>query len=195
MCDVVFEKRAILIRLIFQQLLLKVIDGSKRHTNSKEESLVLKAVQSKHFDIVQTLLENGFHTDEDSAFGRINSVMVACMNNDSKMLSLLIRHGADLNKASHVERKNKAGRKFNVLLHPIFSASVAGPELLKMMLEAGANPNVLGPEPKPECGRSLFTYNVALNNIENQNVKLAIVKILERHRKLIIFYIVDSSRF
>jgi hypothetical protein len=38
------------------------------------------------------------------------------------------------------------------------------------MLKAGANPNVHGPDSKPEYGRSCFMYNVALNCIENQKV-------------------------
>lgn len=96
--------------------------------------------------------------------------MVACQNNNVNILKLLIEYNADLNKPSHVERKYKSGKKYTALLHPIFAASVSGPVILKTILDAGANPNVHGPDVKPENGRSCFMYNVVIDNIDNQKV-------------------------
>ncbi|KAL0582203.1 hypothetical protein ABG067_007983, partial [Albugo candida] len=152
--------------------LLNVIGASEKLHNVKEESLVLKAVKSNNFDLTQLLLQHGFPTDEDSSFGRVNAVMVACQNNDLKMLKLLIEHNADVNKPSHVEHKNKSGKKYTVLLHPIFAASVAPPVMLETLLVAGANPNVYGLESKSESRISCFMYNVVLDRIENQKILL-----------------------
>jgi ankyrin repeat protein len=152
--------------------LLNIIGTSEKIHNIKEESLVLKAVKANNFHLTQLLLQHGFPTDEDSSFGRANAVMVACQNNDLKMLKLLIENNADVNKPSHVERKDKSGKKYTVLLHPVFAASITAPIMLKTLLVAGANPNVYGPESKPESGRSCFMYNVVIDKIENQKVTM-----------------------
>lgn len=142
----------------------------ERVSNYKEDSLVLKSVKAKRFRIAELLLEHGFSNDDDSSYGRINAVMIACQNNDIDMLQLLIKHGANLDKASHVERTDKFGNKYKVLLHPIFAASLSSHDILETMLKAGANANVHGPNSKPEYGRSCFMYNVALNKVDNQKV-------------------------
>jgi ankyrin repeat protein len=114
------------------------LNAEVKVTNSsgfKKESLVLKSVQANNFGMTELLLRKGAPVDQDSSYGRINAVMVACQMKDIKMLKLLIEHGADLNKPSHIERKDKSGKKYNVLLHPIFVASTASPELLEVSRE------------------------------------------------------------
>lgn len=148
--------------------------ASVSNTNGfQKESLVLKSVQSESYSITEILLQYSSPVNEDSSYGRISAVMAACQKKDLKVLNLLISKGADLNKPCHVERKDNTGKKYTVLLHPIFAASYNGSLLLEVMLKAGANPNVNGPDSKPEYGRSCFMYNVALDSIENQQVKIA----------------------
>lgn len=162
-------------------------------TNYKEDSLVLKSVKAKQLRITELLLEHGFSNDEDSAYGRVNAVMVACQNNDIEMLQLLIRNGADLDKPSHVERIDNFGIKYTVPLHPIFAASASGHDILETLLKAGANPNVHGPNSKPEYGRTCFMYNVALNKVDNQEV-ISLLLFTKICAKLSTETFVDSSQ-
>lgn len=141
-------------------------------TNNQLPSLVLRAVQLKKYEITELLLKYGASTDEDSKYGRMNAVMTACQNKDLQMLNILITHHADLNTPSLVERKDDVGKKYTVLLHPIFAASYPGSSLLEVMLKSNVNPNVYGPESKPEHGMSCFMYNVAIAADANQRVRL-----------------------
>lgn len=108
--------------------------------------------------------------NEDSSYGRISPIMVACQKKDLKLLNLLISSGANVNDPCYVERADDTGKKYTVLLYPIFAASYPKSLLLEDMLKAGANPNVNGPDSKPEFGRSCFMYNVSLDSVENQQV-------------------------
>lgn len=140
---------------------------------NQKSSLVLKSAQSNHYEITELLLKHGAPSDEDSRYGRINAVMVACQSKNLEMLNLLISHNANLNTPSHVERKESSGKKYTVLLYPIFAASYFNSTLLEVMLKAGVNPNVYGPDSKPEYGRSCFMYNVSIEAPQNQQVMLS----------------------
>lgn len=82
--------------------------------------------------MTELLLYNGAPVDQDSSYGRINAVMVACQKKNMEMLKLLILYKADLSKPTHVERKDKFGRKYTVLLHPIFVASTISSKFLEV---------------------------------------------------------------
>ncbi|KAI9257420.1 ankyrin repeat-containing domain protein [Sporodiniella umbellata] len=147
--------------------------NTSSHKNFKSDSMLLKAVKSNQVEIVQLLLELGISTDEDSAHGRPNPVMVACQNENTQILSLLISAKADINTASTIERLDLFKKKRGVLVHPIFVASAKeNDSIFKILLASNVNVNLHGPYCHPENGRSLFMYNVSMNKIDNQKALL-----------------------
>lgn len=144
-----------------------------KHKKSEEKSALLTAVANSDLDIAELLLQNDAPFDDgDTENGWSNSVMITCLNKNLKMLELLIKYGADLNKLSNISLKDKKNKEYNVSLPPIFIASNLGDELMKAFLLAGGNPNVHGPESEKKYGRSCFMYNVFLNNSKNMEVTL-----------------------
>ncbi|KAG2201741.1 hypothetical protein INT47_002001, partial [Mucor saturninus] len=138
----------------------------------QKPSLVLKSVQAGSHDITEILLRYNSPINEDSNYGLTSPIMIACQKKDLKLVKLLISSGADVNVPCYVERTDDTGKKYRVLLYPIFAASYPKSLLLKELLKAGANPNVNGPDSKPELGRSCFMYNVCLDSVENQETLL-----------------------
>jgi ankyrin repeat protein len=109
--------------------------GSKviKSEESKNKSLLLKAVENSRFDIAELVLSYGALTDDqDSLNGFANSVMVTCQTKNFEMLELLIKYGADLNIASQIERKDKKNRAYKVMIHPIFIASTLDKRFLEV---------------------------------------------------------------
>lgn len=156
---------------IFPQDLLSA-GASVNSTNGfQKPSLILKSIQADTHNITDILLQHKSPVNEDIPYGRISAIMVACQKRNLKLVNLLIASGVNMNEPCYVERNDNDGKKFTVLLYPIFAASYKKSLLLDVMLQAGANPNVYGPESKPECGRSCFMYNVDIDSIENQQVK------------------------
>ncbi|KAI7902907.1 ankyrin repeat-containing domain protein [Cokeromyces recurvatus] len=141
---------------------------------SKHKSVLLVAVEKSQYEIANLLLQNGALTDDnDSVNGWSNSVMIACLKKDLKMLQILINYNVDLNRPSPIERTDKAGNTYKVVTYPlIVASSKLCATFLEVLLKAGANPNVYEPETETEKGMSCFMYNVALNSIENQQMLL-----------------------
>ena len=99
-----------------------IVTKSASLTNSK--SALLHAVEKQQYEIAKLLLQNGASTDDgDSANGWPNSIMMTCQQKDLKMLQLLINHGAITDTPSYIERNDKHGNTYKVLVHPIFIAS------------------------------------------------------------------------
>ncbi|KAI9315378.1 poly polymerase catalytic domain-containing protein [Dichotomocladium elegans] len=120
--------------------------------SDKKESILLMATESGNAEMVTLLLSAHAPTDDDSRYGRSTALMSACTKNSNLILQALLQSGADPNVPSWVATKHEGNEVF-VLVHPILFA--AG-DTLKLLLEAGANVNVIGPKVKPWEGRSCF---------------------------------------
>lgn len=92
------------------------------------------AVKNFNIEMTKLLLENGSSTDDNDTVNRFsNSVMMSCLYKKLEILKLLIEYKADLNKPSYVTLTDKNNKKYGVALHPIFIASNAGEEYLKVV--------------------------------------------------------------
>jgi hypothetical protein len=65
--------------------------------------------------------------------------MGACLKKDLKIMKLLIKYNADINKPSNISLKDKDNKSYLILIHPIFIASIAGDEFLKVILHIQLN--------------------------------------------------------
>lgn len=88
-----------------------------------QPSMLLTAVTNKNLDMVKLLLLNGVSLDDDSDHGRPNAVMIACIEKNLEILQILVNAGANLDKPSTVKRITKEGKKYEVVVAPIFIAS------------------------------------------------------------------------
>jgi ankyrin repeat protein len=112
------------VKTIVQILLKAGAIVTKSTTLTKSKSALLHAVEKQQYDIAKLLLQNGASTDDgDSANGWPNSVMMTCQQKNLEMLQLLINYGAIVNTPSYIERNDKHGNAYKVLVHPIFIAS------------------------------------------------------------------------
>ncbi|KAI9264234.1 hypothetical protein BDA99DRAFT_51448 [Phascolomyces articulosus] len=151
------------------QLLVKAGARFESGTSTAaKDSTLLLAVKSKNIYLVKTLLEFGAPKDGDSVHGRPNAVMQACMDKSDNILKELLDANADPNVPSTATYTLK-GKKELIVIHPVF---IATDSTFKVLINGGADPNVMGPKEEPWYGRSCFMY---LSNSSNNNQSLMLL--------------------
>ncbi|KAI8333682.1 ankyrin repeat-containing domain protein [Chlamydoabsidia padenii] len=140
-------------------------------SHKTKPSVLLQAIYNDNLEMVKLLLQHGADLDTDSDYGRQNSVMAACVKERADILQVLVNAGANVDKSSCITRR-KRGKLYSTITSPIFVGSIhKSNEILKILLNASANTNVIGPKDQNvEDGRSCLMFNIC--NDRTDNVKL-----------------------
>lgn len=119
-------------------------DGRSKHPSSTP---LFYAMHRRNSEIVRLLLEAGANADATDSYNQ-NHLQSAVCAQTPEVVELFIKHGADVNKQSKV-----SGRFSTPLINAVRYRNEECPEIVGLLLEAGANPAV-----KDAAGKTALDY-------------------------------------
>lgn len=119
-------------------------DGRSKHPSSTP---LFYAMHRRNAEIVRILLEAGANADATDSYNQ-NHLQSAVCAQTPEVVELFIKHGADVNKQSKV-----SGRFSTPLINAVRYRNEESPEIIQILLQAGANPKV-----RDAAGKTALDY-------------------------------------
>ncbi len=135
----------------YEEIVRKMVKHSSVHINGRnhrEQSALGLAAENGHADIVKLLLDHG--ADAEAKMGEVSPIVLALKKNHLSVVRIFAAHGKfDVNKIYRMSY----GKEYTPLYGYISNKKSTYPgvsiEMVKYLLDLGANPNSMGNHPLP----------------------------------------------